>query len=571
MGEETLDEMREKSLLSILSENFEALYYVDFDLNTIKPYRMSKVIAERFGDYFMSQPSYEDAMTGYIRSVVDSVDQEEMLKRANPEFLKEKLKNTRTHSYDFRVTRNGEQLYYRFKISNLDGVGELHKAVVGFANVTSEMDRINQLMESKAMLSLLEYDQLTGLYSKEFFFKKVEEYIGEHPEEDLLLWTSDVQGLKVINEKYGMAKGDEVLKIMAASGDKFPGYLFGGRIEGDKFSALMTDEHADYNMVNALLISGAKADFPVPNVVIKHGVYHIKKNDTLSIQGMYDRTLLALNSVKNQYGRNVAEYDDKLRKDLIMNRQIVEEAQAALENNEFKVYFQPKVFTENGVVGGAEALVRWIHPELGFMNPGIFISLFEQNGFITSLDFFIWEEVCKALVEWKKRGLPLVTVSVNVSRRDFEVPDLADKIIELVDRYGVDHSLFQIEITESSFSDNPDLIKQTISKLHKNGFSIALDDFGTGYSSMLALSSLDLDVMKLDMSLIQNDVPGSDKNVLEFSMQLAKMMKLQTVAEGVETDGQAKRIKTLGGDYIQGYYYSKPLSKDEFEKYIMKK
>lgn len=568
MGEETLDEMREKSLLSILSENFEALYYVDFDLNIIRPYRMNKAIEERFGDYLKSQPGYEDAMTNYIMSVVDSVDREEMLKRAKPEFLRKKLKNKRTHAYDFRVTRNGEQLYYRFKISNLDGVGELHKAVVGFANVTSEMDRINQLMESKAMLGILEYDQLTGLYSREFFFKKVEEYIREHQEEDLLLWTSDVQGLKVINEKYGIDKGDEVLKIMAASGNKFPGFLFGGRIEGDKFSALMTDEHADFNMVNSLLISGAKADFPVPNVVIKHGVYHIKKNDTLNVQGMYDRTILALNSIKDKYGYNVAEYDDRLRKDLIMNRQIVEEAQAALENNEFKVYFQPKVFTKNGAVGGAEALVRWIHPELGFMNPGLFISLFEQNGFITSLDFFIWEEVCRSLAEWKKRGLPLVTVSVNVSRRDFEVPDLADRIIELVDRYGVDHSLFQIEITESSFSDNPDIIKQTISKLHKNGFSIALDDFGTGYSSMIALSSLDLDVMKLDMSLIQNDVPGSDKNVLEFSMQLAKMMKLQTVTEGVETDGQAQRIKMLGGDYIQGYYYSKPLSKDEFEKYI---
>lgn len=568
MGEETLDEMREKSLLSILSENFEALYYVDFDLNIIRPYRMNKAIEERFGDYLKSQPGYEDAMTNYIMSVVDPVDQEEMLKRAKPEFLRKKLKNKRTHAYDFRVTRNGEQLYYRFKISNLDGVGELHKAVVGFANVTSEMDRINQLMESKTMLGILEYDRLTGLYSREFFFKKVEEYIREHQEEDLLLWTSDVQGLKVINEKYGIDKGDEVLKIMAASGNKFPGFLFGGRIEGDKFSALMTDEHADFNMVNSLLISGAKADFPVPNVVIKHGVYHIKKNDTLNVQGMYDRTILALNSIKDKYGYNVAEYDDRLRKDLIMNRQIVEEAQAALENNEFKVYFQPKVFTKNGAVGGAEALVRWIHPELGFMNPGLFISLFEQNGFITSLDFFIWEEVCRSLAEWKKRGLPLVTVSVNVSRRDFEVPDLADRIIELVDRYGVDHSLFQIEITESSFSDNPDIIKQTISKLHKNGFSIALDDFGTGYSSMIALSSLDLDVMKLDMSLIQNDVPGSDKNVLEFSMQLAKMMKLQTVTEGVETDGQAQRIKMLGGDYIQGYFYSKPLSKDEFEKYI---
>ncbi len=568
MGNTFIEGLNEESLLSVLSENFEALYYVDFDTNIIKPYRMSEVIEAKFGDYFRTSPSFEEAMTDYIKSVVSKQDQEEMLKRANPDFLKDKLKDKRAYSYDFRVDRDGKQLYYRFKISNLEGVGELHHAVVGFADVTSEMDRVNQLIESQAMLSMFEYDKLTGLYSKEFFFQKVLQYITDHPEEKLMLWTSDVQSLKIINEKYGMEKGDEVLRIMANQIRTFPGFLFGGRVEGDKFSILMKDGNFDFAMINAVILESGSLDFPVPNVQIKHGVYHVKENDTLNIQGMYDRSVLALNSIKNKYGYCVAEYDDKIRKDLLINRQITEDARGALKRNEFSVYFQPKVDAASGDLVGAEALVRWLHPEFGFMNPGVFIPVFEQNGFITKLDFYIWEEVCKTLVEWKEKGYPEIAVSVNVSRRDFEEPELADKIIKLVDRYGLNHSAFEIEITESSYSDNPDVIQDTIKKLHDNGFAIALDDFGTGYSSMIALSSLDLDVMKLDMSLIQNDIPGTDKNVLEFSMQLAKMMNLATVAEGVETNNQVDRVRSLGGNYIQGYVYSKPVPKEEFEKFM---
>lgn len=571
MDTKSINNVQEESLLRVLSENYEALYYVDFDLDIIKPYRLNQIISEKFGTYFNSNPSYEDAMTLYINTVVSPLDREEMLKRAKPDFIRNKLSTRRTYSFDFRIERDNHLLYYRMKISNIDGIGELHKAVVGFANVTNEMEQINQLVESQTMLSLLEYDKLTGLHTKEFFFKKVKEYIETHPEDNFMLWTSDVQGLKVINEKYGMDKGDEVLKSMAIGGQYFPGFLFGGRIEGDKFSALMLDHNeANLDEINSILLHNDNANFPVPNVMIKHGIYHIKKNSSLSIQGMYDRSVLALNSIKNKYGICVAEYDDNLRKDLLVSRQIMENAQIALDEHQFKVYFQPKINTLTDHIGGAEALVRWIHPELGFLSPGIFIPLFEQNGFITNLDFYIWEQVCIALTEWQKKGLPQVTISINVSRRDFETPNLADKIIALVDKYELNHSLLQIELTESSFSDNPEYIKETISKLHNNGFSIALDDFGTGYSSMLALSSLDLDVMKLDMSLIQNDVPGSDKNILEFSMQLAKMMKLDTVAEGVETIEQVKRVKDLGGKYIQGYYYSKPLPKDDFEKFLTK-
>jgi len=531
---------------------------------------MNRFIEDNFGEYFRTSPSYEDAMTRYINAVVSPVDRGEMLKRAKPDFIREVLKDRRTYSFDFRVHRDGEQMYFRFKVSNLDGVAELHQAAVGFADVTSEISRINELMASKIMLDVLKYDPLTGLYSKAYFFNKVETYINEHSDERFLLWSSDIQGLKIINEKYGMEKGDEILVACAKGIKAFPGYIFGGRIEGDKFAMLLRDRGIDVEALNSKAPKGIINELSIPNVVIKHGIFHIRENCKLSAQGMFDRSMLALLSIKGKYGISVAEYNEKLREDLLVNRQVMEDADKALREKQFQIYYQPKRSVSFSKTGGAEALVRWTHPELGFMSPGVFIPLFEKNGFITKLDYYIWEEVCRSIAEWEKKGITSVPVSVNVSRRDFEKPELADNIIELVDKYGIEHSLFHIEVTESAYSDNPDMIKNTIKKLHDNGFVIELDDFGTGYSSMTALSCLDLDIMKLDMSIVQNDIPGTNKNVLEFSIQLAKMMKLKTVAEGVETDAQAQRMRSLGADYIQGYFYSKPLPKEQFEDFIKK-
>lgn len=560
--------LREDSLLRILSENYEALFYVDFVNNTIMPYRLNKEAEKIFSSYSATVPGYQEVMSRYVEDSVAPVDKEAMLQVARYDFLREELRTKRTFSYDYRVTQGEETKYFRIKISKAEKMGELYQAAVGIADVTAEMNRMNKLMESQMMLDLMEKDKLTGLYSKEFFFKRVEDYVAQHPEEKLFLWTSDVQGLKLINEKYGVSVGDEVLKILADSGVLIHGYLFGGRIEGDKFSALMRDADVDKEGMEKVLFEEITRKLPVPNVILNHGVYYIRRNTTLSAQGMYDRSLLALQSVKNKFGVRVGIYDDKLKDDLMLSRQLAEDAGQCLQNRDFKVYYQPKMDAEGKNVSGAEALVRWIHPTLGFLSPGVFIPLFEQSGFITSLDYYIWEESCKAMKEWKERGLEPIQVSVNVSRRDFEVPDLADVITKLVDRYGIHHSQFQIEITESSYSDNMERIQETIRELHNRGFSIALDDFGTGYSSMTALSNLDLDVMKLDMSMIRNDVPGTEKNVLEFSMQLAKMMRLKTVAEGVETETEVKRIQSLGVDYMQGYYYSKPVPKEEFEKYM---
>lgn len=685
-------------LLRGLSENYGAIYYVDFDRDVVRPFRMNAAIEEAFGDYFRSGPTYDAAIRGYINTVVSEKDREEMLAVTKYEYMRDQLKDVLAYSHEYRLERGGREYVYRFKIANLDGVGELHHAVMGFANVSSEksagfgfyqqgrmimvaedneedrrrlcsilerdyeviavsngkealavlneryedialimtelkmpvmdgyellrqikrdrqysaipvlvctdmfykehkfreegeelclelgvadfvlkpvtplivMNRVRQavrLQEASAMLETMEKDSLTGLYAKEFFYRRVAQHLKENPDEDFAMWVTDIQGLKAINERYGIETGDKLLKIMAGPGDHFDGFIMGGRIEGDKFAALITE--ASVGLVReAAQMGNAGIDFPVPNVVVKSGLYHIRRRSTLAPQGMYDRALLALQTIKDSYGVNYAEYDDELRKRMLLQRQVVDHARLALEDRQFVVYYQPKFDLKCGMTNGAEALIRWIHPEMGFMNPGVFIPQFELNGFIKQLDLYVWEEVCKSLSEWRAKGKRMVPVSVNVSRRDFEDEDLAERVIALVDGYGIDHSYFHVEVTESAYSENPQGIAETIRKFHDNGFAVELDDFGSGYSSMSALSELNLDVMKLDMSLIRNDKPDSDRSVLGFSVQLAKMMKLKTVAEGVETEEQAKRISSLGGDFIQGYYYSKPLPKEEFERYL---
>lgn len=686
------------TLLRGLSENYGAIYYVDFDKNEIHPFRLSPVIERNFGEYFRTKPTYEDAIAAYINAVVKEEDKEEMFAVTQYDFLKEQLKDAVAYSHEYRVLRGGRELVFRFKMANLGELGELHQAVAGFADVSAEkatdfhfnhigkkilivedvdinrqllyeilssqyevlqaangqealkildesysdiavvltdlqmpcmdgyelikqMKRIRQysnipiivttgtniddqasanaievncfdlgasdflvkpynadivlnrvksiirLRESTTMLTTLERDSLTGLYEKDFFFRKVEQYLKDFPDEDYVMWACDIQGLKVINEKYGLEMGDEVIKYLANGKKPFEGVIFQGRIEGDKFAALVL-QSALPTIYEITKKPDMGMDFPVQNVVVKHGLYHIRRRTSLRPQGMYDRALLAIQKIKNNYEVFLAEYDDVLRKELLVQRQVAENAQQALQEHQFVVYYQPKFDLHSNRTNGAEALIRWIHPELGFMNPGVFIPLFEQNGFICKLDYYVWEEVCKTLKNWKEQGLRIVPVSVNVSRRDFEDEFLAEKVIELLDKYGVSHENFHVEVTESAYSDNPQRISETIRKFHENGFIVELDDFGTGYSSMTALSELDLDVMKLDMSLIRNDNPQSDKSVLEFSMQLAKMMQLKTVAEGVETEAQVERISSLGGDYIQGYYYSKPLTVEQFEEYI---
>ena len=427
--------------------------------------------------------------------------------------------------------------------------------------VRNRVKSLARLKESSAMLNALEKDNLTGLYTKEFFIRYAQEKIDCNPDKKYCIVCSDIENFKVINDKYGLKTGDDILIYISDQIKKnFPGIIFGGRINGDIFAFLQETDEISYPDKETIEYISKHA--PVISVSVKFGIYPAECGR--SVQHMTDRAVMAINQIKNVYGKYVAVYDNKIREGLMKQQQIIDNMQDALEKRQFKVYYQPKHEISSDKTSGAEALVRWIHPVLGFMNPGLFIDIFEKNGFITQLDEYVWNEVCSSMARWRNSGIDIVPVSINVSRRDFEKDDLAEEIINLVDSYSLPHDYLHIEVTESAYSDNPKKIEKTIEKLHDAGFIIELDDFGTGYSSLAVLNSMKLDILKLDMSLIKQDISSSDRSTLVFAIKLAQMLGLKTVAEGVENSEQCERVKSLGCDYIQGYFYSRPVPEEEF-------
>lgn len=338
---------------------------------------------------------------------------------------------------------------------------------------------------------------------------------------------ADVENFKVVNERFGIKNGDKVLCYLA---DKYQRLLNGEgictRMHGDVFAMLI--RHGDGSWKERILwqFGENENEMEFRNLVIKYGIYeHVDRRIVPS--GMCDRAVLALNRIKKMYGKNVAMYDDSLRATLLREQQILDTMERALKERQFQVYYQAKydINTENII--GAEALVRWIHPEMGFMSPGEFIPLFEKNGFIVKVDYYVWEEACKILRKWKEENRTMIPISVNVSRVDFELPGLVERITHLADQYEIERKYLHLEITESVYTDEPQQIIQ------KNS----------------------------------ND----RKNILGFIISLSKWLNLSTIAEGVETKEQIEKLKSFGCDYVQGYYYAKPVPYEEFEQLLDKK
>ena len=243
--------------------------------------------------------------------------------------------------------------------------------------------------------------------------------------------------------------------------------------------------------------------------------------------------------------------------------------ESALKDGQFTFYLQPKYDIRNNLPSGAEALVRWIHPEWGFMSPADFIPLFESNGFITTLDEYIWEEVFKTLERWKRSGFKLLPVSVNVSRIDVLRSSLPDTFRRLLNKYDVEPEYVHLELTESAYSDNTREIIDTVDELRQLGFLIEMDDFGSGYSSLNMFSQMNIDYLKLDMKFIQNELSSpAGATIISFIIDLAHKLDLKVVAEGVESYEHVKKLRNMNCDYGQGYFYSRPLKVSDYESLI---
>lgn len=428
-----------------------------------------------------------------------------------------------------------------------------------------------KLRETAGIVNRLQYDSLTGLYSREFFYQKVSERLLEDPDGKYCIIGSNIENFKLVNDSLGAREGDRLLREVADTARQIIGNTgFCGRYGADRFLFFRNQSQELWDRMNFENMKLQEASSVFKNVVMRWGIYEITDR-TVPVEKMCDRAFLAADRIKNQYDRFFSVYDDSLRDTLLREQAITSAMETALREEQFEIYLQPKYSLNGKCMAGAEALVRWNHPQWGFMSPGEFIPLFENNGFIPKLDLYVWERVCAKLRQWKEEGYPILPISVNVSRADVFKGDLKDKIASLTQKYGIDPAYLHLEITESAYAANPDQIVKAVDDLRKLGFIVEMDDFGSGYSSFNMLSQMSVDILKLDTKFVQNEIAKpADRSFLNDVVSMAHRAGLLVVAEGVETREQMYRLQDVGCDYAQGYFFAKPMPVAQFEELLKK-
>lgn len=446
-----------------------------------------------------------------------------------------------------------------------DFVAKPYKAEIPLNRVSS----IIRFRETAAMINQFRFDRLTGLYSKAFFCQRVKELLAQHPDRAYDMVCSDVENFKLINDMLGNKIGDDLLCEIAQCCRAYtePDGVC-GRLGADRFACLVergrtyTNESFGELGKEISMLSNNKS------VDIKWGIYPIEERG-LPVEQMCDRAMLAVQSIKGKYDRYFAVYNNSLREGLLRQQAIIDSMESALRDGQFQVWFQPKYRIRDGQIAGAEALVRWKHPQWGMLSPAEFIPLFEKNGFIAKLDQFVWEETCRILKTWEKKGCCDFPVSVNVSRADIYSGDITALLVDIIGKYGLAPEQLHLEITESAYSENPQQLIAVISRLRELGFMIEMDDFGRGYSSLNVLNEMPIDILKLDMKFIQSETAKPlEQGILQFIMNLARWMRLSVVAEGVETREQLERLMEADCDYVQGYYFARPMPAADFERFL---
>ena len=382
----------------------------------------------------------------------------------------------------------------------------------------------------------------------------------------------DINHFHVLNERFGIAKGDEILKCIAhrleaAFADSG---AFICRKSADTF--LVYCHHRDSYTDILDKVSAIIEEFEAA-VKVRLGVYSCC-DKKLDIHARFDRAKIAADKIRNNYSVFISTFDEALIDAELYAEQLVEEFPKALADKQFQVYFQPKynIRGDKPVLSSAEALVRWSHPTLGMISPGKFIPLFEEDGLIAQLDEFVWRRSAEIIADWKKRLGISVPVSVNLSRAEMYDPGLIDTMEKITGDNGITSKDLYLEITESAYVSDSDQIVERVKTLRDHGFFIEMDDFGSGYSSLNMISELPIDALKLDMMFIRSAFDKhNDTRMISIVIDIADYLGVPVIAEGVETEEQYLALKKLGCAIIQGYYFSKPVPAGEFEKFLLEK
>lgn len=436
-----------------------------------------------------------------------------------------------------------------------------------------QFGRIQRLNED-ALKKIVYVDEVTGKDSYAKFIINAENHMKIRGQKNYAIICLNVDKFQYINDLYGYAEGNRALTYISE--------MITEHLKDDEDAARMQADHfvmmcSYYDRDEVIrricdlqdaIRSKTQFDEKQYEITVTAGIYEIDDYN-MKVESMVDRANLALNRRKGDVLTKYTFYDDNMRNEKMKNKNMEDRFAGAIQNHEFVVYYQPKYSLEQNCFQGAEALVRWNDPDRGMISPGEFIPVFEKNGEIVKLDQYVFEEVCRQIRKWMDLEYHVAPISVNVSRLHLYRMDFVEEYIGLIDKYNIPVDLVQLELTETVVLDNESILVKIMKQLQVHGIKILMDDFGSGYSSVNMLSNIPIDVLKIDKRLIDDcRDDGKGQKIITTIVDLARELKIQVTAEGVETKEQYEFLKSIDCDFIQGYYFSKPMSLEEYEKII---
>ena len=458
------------------------------------------------------------------------------------------------------ISIKGEMKHFDILYKKLYRNGKMEGSYYKIKDRTIEVDIFNK-DKYKAT-----HDKLTGLYNNDYFCDKVQEILKSNPETEYYILCSDVKDFKLINDSFGKAIGDRVLNSIAWKlREKTTKDTLYCRQSGDKFCILIEKDNYDEKVFIELAKEVSMTDGIHYPINMQIGVYKIEDR-AISTSTMIDRAGMAIAENKEDYQNKIFYYDDKIRETKYWEQRLSGELENAIAENQLKVYLQAQCNGEGKVIG-SEALIRWLHPAEGMIPPFRFIPMFEQNGLISKVDLFVWEEAARLLRKWKDEGNGEYYISVNISPADFYFLDIYKEFVNIVKKYDINPSRLKLEITETVIMKDVESRLMIVENLRDFGFTVEMDDFGSGYSSLNMLKDISVDVLKLDMGfLYKTKDEEKSRKIIGMIVQLSKALDMPVICEGVETQSQFEFLKSIKCDYFQGYLFAKPVPVEEFEK-----
>ncbi|MBQ3393758.1 MAG: bifunctional diguanylate cyclase/phosphodiesterase, partial [Oscillospiraceae bacterium] len=411
----------------------------------------------------------------------------------------------------------------------------------------------------------LTHDELTGLYNREGFNETARQLLRSTDKVYLLLY-SNIKDFKLFNQLFGLEKGNDILLNI---GDMFMQHVKDddvyARINGDHFALCMPKERFSEKKFKKLVREVAgKVTSKTYSLHMQIGIYEVR-DPSMDIALMCDRAYMACKSIKKDGVCEIAWYSDEMLVNALLEKEVLSSFDFAIINRQFGIYLQPQVYAD-GTLFGAEALARWMHPENGLIQPGVFIDVLERADLIYKLDRYIWELAAGQLARWKETEMKDISISVNVSPKDLYYLDIKKEFTNLVRKYDIDPRLFNIEITETAVTSDVNKCAKLILELQRSGFKVEIDDFGSGYSSLNMLKDINADVLKIDMGFLRKtDNIRRAQVILNYTIDMAHELGMGVVTEGVETEEQLEFLKEMGCEMFQGFYYDRPMSVDSFE------